>query len=124
MASLPSVNLQPGLDLQAEIWRKYRQLVGFSKGFSPREFFLLTSFGCSKFRLETSTVGAFLAGGGWSRRPAPTCVVDPKEIRVLWGLLLKKNLMWDIFCKLLIVLQPWISMSFRFQTECSDSQSD
>jgi hypothetical protein len=54
------LNLHPGLDLQAEIWRKFHQIVGFSKGSSSHEFFLVASFGRCKFRLDSDSIGFLL----------------------------------------------------------------
>jgi hypothetical protein len=56
----PSLDLQPGLNLQLEVWKKFRHPVSFSKEFSQKEFFLIASFGRCKFRLDSDSVGCLL----------------------------------------------------------------
>jgi hypothetical protein len=57
---LQGLDLQPGLQLQYDIWKKIHKPVGFSNGFSKNEFFLLASFGPCKFRLCPTSVGFLL----------------------------------------------------------------
>ncbi|TVU49835.1 hypothetical protein EJB05_01173, partial [Eragrostis curvula] len=51
------LDLQPGLDMQATIWRKLKLSVNHSEGNDLNQFFLLASFGRSKFRLSEENVG-------------------------------------------------------------------
>jgi hypothetical protein len=54
------LDLQSGLKLQLEIRNKFRHPVSFLKDFSQREFFLLTSCGRCKYRLDTNSMGSLL----------------------------------------------------------------
>jgi hypothetical protein len=56
----PSMDMQSGLDLQLEIWRRFHLPVSFSQDLPQAEFFLVASFGWCKFRLDSSIVGFLL----------------------------------------------------------------
>jgi hypothetical protein len=56
----PPLDLQPALNLQLEVWKKFHCPVSFSKEFSQKEFFVIASFGRCKFRLDSDSVGSLL----------------------------------------------------------------
>jgi hypothetical protein len=56
----PPVDLQPGLDLQSDVWRRFHLPVSFSSDHSQLEFFLVASFGRCKFRLDPLVMGFLL----------------------------------------------------------------
>jgi hypothetical protein len=56
----PPLDLQPGLNLQLEVWKKFYCPVSFSKEFSQKEFFVIASFGRCKFWLGSDSVGSLL----------------------------------------------------------------
>jgi hypothetical protein len=60
MAPLPSLDLQPALDLQSEIWQKFVNRSVFPRVSLHLNSSLLASFGQCKFRLDSSTVGSVL----------------------------------------------------------------
>jgi hypothetical protein len=56
----PRLNLQPGLDCQALVWRRFGKPINVSTGFSRDSFVLVVSFGRCKLALTVGSVGFLL----------------------------------------------------------------